>query len=153
MLLAGDVGGTHTRLAAYRLGDGQNLASWWRPDPAAVVPLAEAVYPSHDHPGLEAIVQVFVEAHNLAPTHAGFGVAGPVVHGRAAVTNLPWVVVRTHGRRYHELRALLRWGHEAIMTTRNTARLRLQSGGCRRLEVAFSKRHVKNETMPHGDAP
>jgi len=128
MLLAGDIGGTNTRLAAYALGGGQSLASWLHPDPATVLPLAEQVFPSHDHPSLEAIVQDFVATHGLTPTHAGFGIAGPVVHGRAEVTNLPWVVVRTRGRRYHELRALLRWGHEAIMTTRNTARIHLQSG-------------------------
>jgi glucokinase len=95
MLLAGDIGGTHTRLAAYALGDGQGLASWLHPDPATVVPLAEQVFPSHDHASLEAIVQVFVECHHLTPTQAGFGVAGPVVHGRAEVTNLPWVVDAT----------------------------------------------------------
>jgi glucokinase len=92
MLLAGDIGGTHTRLAAYALGEGQSLVSWLHPDPTTVVPLAEQVFPSHDHPSLEAIVQVFVESHRLTPTHAGFGVAGPVVQGRAEVTNLPWVV-------------------------------------------------------------
>jgi glucokinase len=92
MLLAGDIGGTHTRLAAYALGAGHSLASWLHPDPSTVVPLAEQVFPSHDQASLEAIVQVFVETHHLTPTHAGFGVAGPVVHGRAEVTNLPWVV-------------------------------------------------------------
>jgi glucokinase len=90
MLLAGDIGGTNTRLAAYSMQDkdGAGLA----PNLQAQSPIAEGRFPSGAHTSLEAIVRGFVETHGLRVTHAGFGVAGPVVHGRVEVTNLPWVV-------------------------------------------------------------
>ncbi len=80
MILAGDVGGTNTRLAVFAV-DGGRLA-----------PRVEEIFPSREHGSLEAIATRFAAAHRLRVRHAGFGVAGPVQNGRCEATNLPWVV-------------------------------------------------------------
>jgi glucokinase len=84
MLLAGDIGGTKTKLAVYSLEDG-----WGKP-------LAEATFPSGQYSSLEALVQDFLERHQFQIERASFGVAGPVVGGRATITNLPWVLEENH---------------------------------------------------------
>lgn len=79
--MAGDIGGTKTVLAIYDQDSG----------PAS--PLAEATFPSAAYPNLEAIVRTFLaqqQSLGSAFVSATFGVAGPVVNGRAAITNLPW---------------------------------------------------------------
>jgi glucokinase len=78
MILAGDIGGTHTRLALF---DG---------DPHE--PLASAVYPSREHTGLEEIVAAFLAEHAAEVDCACFDAAGPVRDGRVKTTNLPWIV-------------------------------------------------------------
>ncbi len=80
MILAGDIGGTNTRLAYARV-DGGRLRL-----------VAESTFPSRDHPNLEAVLTKFVSAHRLPVRQACFGVAGPVRNGRCEATNLPWVV-------------------------------------------------------------
>lgn len=80
MILAGDIGGTNTRLAFVEVSDGQyGLVAYDR-------------FPSRGYANLEEIVRAFVSAHQLEITHACFGVAGPVQHGRCTATNLAWVV-------------------------------------------------------------
>lgn len=78
MILAGDIGGTNTRLA---LVDGDPR------DPAAV-----EIYPSGAHSSLEEIVRAFLAAHGAEPAAASFAIAGPVRDGRVQVTNLAWSV-------------------------------------------------------------
>jgi glucokinase len=78
MILAGDIGGTHTRLALF--------------DADPHEPLALTVYPSREHAGLEEIVAVFLAEHPADLEGACFDVAGPVRNGRAKTTNLPWIV-------------------------------------------------------------
>lgn len=82
-LLAGDIGGTKTilRLARHQ----GSLETLWQKQ-----------YPSADFVGLTAMVKQFlseipahVECHR-DPQRACFAVAGPVVKGKAQVTNLPW---------------------------------------------------------------
>jgi glucokinase len=80
MILAGDVGGTHSRLALFE-ARGEQLEL-----------IAEQIYPSHDYPGLEAIVTEFLKANGAKGVSAGIGVAGPVRNGRCVATNLPWIV-------------------------------------------------------------
>jgi glucokinase len=87
MLLVGDVGGTKTHLAVFSAEDGP-----WKP-------LAEATFPSTRYSNLETLVGEFLERVRLPVRRASFGVAGPVVKGRAALTNLPWVVDEAHLRR------------------------------------------------------
>lgn len=80
MILAGDIGGTKTRLALFT-AVGERLES-----------LVEETFPSREHGGLDEIVRTFVSTQQVSVAHAGFGVAGPVKHGRCETTNLPWVV-------------------------------------------------------------
>ena len=83
MLLAGDIGGTKTILALYEE----------RSD--ATSPLCEETYPSSRYESLEAVVREFLQvrkAEQPQVKRAVFGVAGPVVAGRATLPNLPWVI-------------------------------------------------------------
>ncbi len=78
MLLAGDIGGTTVRLA---------LVS---PDQGARDVVLEQEFPSADFEGLAPAVAAFLAKANAKPTSACFSVAGPVIKGRAQLTNLPW---------------------------------------------------------------
>ena len=80
MLIAGDVGGTKTRLALISPDEGPRKL------------LAEQDYPSQEFPGLQPIVESFMATHaaGAAVTSACFDVAGPVIDGHAHLTNLPW---------------------------------------------------------------
>jgi len=80
MILGGDIGGTHTRLAVFD-DDGRKQAG--QPD---------RTYPSREHAGLEVIVRRFLDETGVRVAAACFGVAGPVKNGRCVATNLPWVV-------------------------------------------------------------
>jgi glucokinase len=80
MILAGDIGGTNTRLALFER-HGQSLVS-----------VVEETVPSRAHENLEAIVSTFRVKHPQPITQACFGVAGPVKQGRCEATNLPWIV-------------------------------------------------------------
>lgn len=81
MLLAGDIGGTKTNLALF--DNKEDLHS----------PLHEAKFPSTDYATLAALVHDFLSQRDLTDIsieRAVFGVAGPVVAGKAKATNLPW---------------------------------------------------------------
>jgi glucokinase len=80
MILAGDIGGTNTRLAIFS-----------RRDDSLKVEV-EAVFPSREYSNFDTIVRKFRSNHPQAITHACFGIAGPVKQGRCETTNLPWVV-------------------------------------------------------------
>lgn len=80
MILAGDVGGTNTRLAFFEQREG-NLAC-----------VLEQVYPSHGYASLEDIVADFLALRKVHPDSISIGVAGPVRDGVCRATNLPWVV-------------------------------------------------------------
>lgn len=78
MILAGDLGGTHTRLAIFP------------PEPGAAA-LATAHFASADYPDFAALLNAFRARHpGLALTHCALAVAGPVLDGRCQATNLPW---------------------------------------------------------------
>jgi glucokinase len=84
MLLAGDVGATKTELAIFV------------PDRGSRAPLVQQRFHSADYAGLEAIArellgQVRGQA-GITVTDACFDVPGPVVDGRARLTNLPWLL-------------------------------------------------------------
>jgi glucokinase len=76
-LLAGDIGGTKTRLATVEV-EGQRVAV-----------IAEREFASADAPDLESLLQTFLDASHPVDA-ACFGVAGPVRDGTAQITNLPW---------------------------------------------------------------
>ena len=79
-VLAGDIGGTKTELALYSSQGGLRR------------PQVKEKFASRDYSGLEAIVKSFLSHHGRHVDRAAFGVAGPVVGGRAKITNLPWVM-------------------------------------------------------------
>jgi len=88
-VLAGDIGGTNTRLAIYDV-------------PAAGVrglqPLFEQTYPSAAHASLDVIADRFLgdaaRALGGRPEipSACLGIAGPIEHNICRATNIPWVV-------------------------------------------------------------
>jgi len=79
-VLAGDIGGTKTRLALYRERDGRYEC------------LLERAYASREHDSLDTLIADFRARTDTAPVAACFGIAGPVRNNRVAVTNLPWEV-------------------------------------------------------------
>ena len=84
MLLAGDVGGTKTRLALYDESNG------------ALHLTQAALYESKSASTLEEIIVRFLKANgNPMPRAACLGVAGAVVGGQVRATNLPWRVSET----------------------------------------------------------
>lgn len=84
MLLAGDIGGTKTSLAVFSREGGPRA------------PIAKETFPSGKYPNLESLASEFLGRVNLSVERASFGVAGPVVAGRAKITNLPWVMDEGH---------------------------------------------------------
>lgn len=80
MILAGDIGGTHTRVAFF---DG---------DAAHPRLVLQRAYASREHHGLGEIVSAFLSNQTLTAGAACFGVAGPVVNGRVSTSNLAWLV-------------------------------------------------------------
>ncbi len=77
LFLAGDIGGTKTRLALARVDD------------ARVAIVREASYPSREYATFGVLLDEFL-ATAESPTHAAFGIAGPVQGRMAQTTNLPW---------------------------------------------------------------
>jgi len=75
--LAGDIGGTKTRLAVIEVNGVQARIE------------READYPSRDYATFEALLSSFL-ADAATPSHAAFGVAGPVRGRVVQTTNLPW---------------------------------------------------------------
>lgn len=81
LILAGDTGGTKTRLAQYSFRSDHSLHQERFEE-----------FESSKFPSLEAIVTSF-NSNNPEPFEAAcFGVPGPVDQGRALTTNLPWTV-------------------------------------------------------------
>ncbi|MGE3704022.1 MAG: glucokinase [Vicinamibacterales bacterium] len=83
MILAGDIGGTTTRLGLF--------------EPAVPRPRAVAIrtYATLAFDGLPAMISAFASEPDVrgAEVRTGcFGVAGPVLGDRAELTNVPWVV-------------------------------------------------------------
>lgn len=79
MILAGDVGGTKTRLGLFSISkDHYRL-------------VFETSFPSKNHRKLEVIVKDFLKGQKKIGA-ACLGVAGPVINGIAKATNLPWVI-------------------------------------------------------------
>lgn len=80
VLLAGDIGGTKTKLALFHR------------ELTGLVQGREQTYPSGEYSGLEQILSDFLKKDEDTPQAACFGVAGPVSEGRCQTTNLPWVI-------------------------------------------------------------
>jgi len=80
LILAGDVGGTNTRLGLFSR-DGSKLRAE-----------AVEVFSSAEHPELEEIVVDFLARHPSKLSGACVGIAGPVRDNKVFASNLPWVI-------------------------------------------------------------
>lgn len=80
LILAGDIGGTSTRLAYFDAAGG------------VLEPVVEERFSSRENSSLEEIVDRFSAEQGLRAESACFGIAGPVRNGRVRTPNLPWSV-------------------------------------------------------------
>ena len=80
MILAGEIGATRTRLAAFET-EGSRLSR-----------VVEKNYLSQEQSGLQEIIADFINSEGIPVHRACFGVAGPVRGGRSKISNLPWVI-------------------------------------------------------------
>ncbi len=80
-VLAGDIGGTHTRLGLFTAREKKPHQK------------AEETFSSETAKDLEEIIERFLGKHDGDITNACFGIAGPVEKERTRATNLPWEVV------------------------------------------------------------
>jgi glucokinase len=80
MILAGEIGATRTRLAAFETEGNQLQCA------------VEKTYLSQQHDGLPGILAHFIKTEGIPVHSACFGVAGPVRAGRSKISNLPWVI-------------------------------------------------------------
>jgi glucokinase len=80
MFLAGDIGGTNTRVA------------FFEGDPGHLKTVAVKIYPSAGHSGPEDMIRLFLDEFKYPIESACFGIAGPIRDGRVETPNLPWVV-------------------------------------------------------------
>src|ERR1700746_1459566 len=80
MILAGEIGATRTRLAAFD-SDGNTLNK-----------VVEKIYMSQQETGLPDVISNFVRSEGIPVHSACFGVAGPVRGGRCKISNLAWTI-------------------------------------------------------------
>lgn len=80
MILAGDVGGTHTRLGIFDKNS------------SPLRPSRTAEYPTRSFRGVAEIALDFLGKGTEKIDFCCFGLAGPVVDGKSSPTNLPWTV-------------------------------------------------------------
>lgn len=83
MIIAGDVGGTKTRLALYSRQNSGLTREFVKQ------------YQSKAFPRFRDMVRQFVEESRISVDTACFGVPGPVIDGAVNVTNLPWQISET----------------------------------------------------------
>ena len=93
VVLAGDVGGTKTRLGLFFVdGTGSRL-------------LLSQTYSSKKFKDLESVIEEFLPAQEHVSA-ATFGVAGPVVSGAAVATNLPWKISERSLQKFLSIRTV-----------------------------------------------
>jgi glucokinase len=80
MILAGEIGATKTRLAAFET-EGSRLQC-----------AVEKIYMSQEHAGLSDILAQFIRGEGIPVHSACFGAAGPVRAGRSKISNLTWII-------------------------------------------------------------
>jgi glucokinase len=80
MILAGDIGGTRTRLAAFQT-EGNQLKC-----------VVEKTYKSQERDGLPEVLAEFIKSEGIPVHSACFGVAGPVRGALSKISNLSWVI-------------------------------------------------------------
>jgi glucokinase len=89
MILAGDIGGTNTRLALFQ--EGKMVGK-------------EKKFSSKSYKSLEEIIQEFLGSRKVEK--ACFGIAGAVYQGKCKATNLAWVVDAENIKRVHHIRSV-----------------------------------------------
>lgn len=87
-ILAGDIGGTNTRLGIFSIANRQLRLNHVK------------AYASREAAGLEQILEQFMKTTNASIAGACFGIAGPVSKGRCQITNLPWTVSERQIRKH-----------------------------------------------------
>ena len=95
MILAGDIGGTNTRLSLVELRHGR-LTIGQRRDTC-----------NKGRSGLVEIIREFLDPRVHSVQIACFGVAGPVADGRATMTNLRWTFDEQRLRRVPKISRVL----------------------------------------------
>ena len=80
MIIAGDIGGTKTRLALFEVNNGKLKKG------------PSEQYQSSEFKSLTEIISLFLSKHKTSPQIACFGVPGPVIEAKSNITNLPWLV-------------------------------------------------------------
>jgi len=80
MILAGEIGATRTRLAAFET-EGNKLQK-----------VVEKIYMSQEERNLPEIIVGFIRTEGIPVHNACFGVAGPVRGGQSKISNLSWVI-------------------------------------------------------------
>jgi glucokinase len=81
LVAAADIGGTKTAIALYEVHNNELSC------------LEERVYKSTEYASFPDLLNEFITATRI-PHKISIGIAGPVLHGKAEATNLPWVVSR-----------------------------------------------------------
>lgn len=104
VVLACDVGATNTRVAVFDPGAGPRR------------PRAERRYLSSEHPDCESIIGTFLDETSATVAAACIGVPGPVLEGRAEITNLDWVIDATSLARSLDLDGNLRVVNDLLAT-------------------------------------
>jgi len=84
MLIAGDIGGTKTIVGIYNHKNGPQR------------PLVKKIYINRQFSKFEHLINNFLKEITFDIKTACFGVAGPVVSGRAEMTNLSWQIDETY---------------------------------------------------------
>ena len=79
-ILAGDIGGTNTRLALVEVAG--NVARI----------VEERKFPSRNYSGLSEVIREFTATVPCSVERASFGIAGPVKRRKVHTPNLPWIV-------------------------------------------------------------
>lgn len=80
MILAGDIGGTKTRLALFPKEEKRSN------------PLYEETLQSQDHDSLIEAIRAFLKGKTVKIESACFGIAGPIIDQKTQTTNLSWFV-------------------------------------------------------------
>ncbi len=89
-LLCGDIGATKTTLALYNLND----------SPASL-PVKQQTYQNANFSQFDDVLAVFLGTGSNIPQYACLGIAGPVIDGRARMTNLKWQLDEQELERRH----------------------------------------------------
>jgi glucokinase len=95
VLLAGDIGATKISLGLYSTEKGPRE------------PIVEGTFPSDRYSSLEVLVGEFLAQADLAVERAVFGVAGPVITGKATLINLSWAVDEVQLKKKLKLQSIL----------------------------------------------